>query len=108
MQPVAYMACALKTVISLTSCAVHLNGNRGVTGVLRGFDQFMNLVLDTTVDTKTKADIGMVVRPSPTPCSDTFLLHSFISMEGTWPVLIARDAAMRELQARLHMRVDSV
>jgi small nuclear ribonucleoprotein (snRNP)-like protein len=30
-------------------------------GVLRGFDQFMNLVLDGTVDTKTKADIGMVV-----------------------------------------------
>jgi len=33
-----------------------------VVGVLRGFDQFMNLVLDTTVDSKTKADIGMVVR----------------------------------------------
>ena len=31
-------------------------------GVLRGFDQFMNLVLDATVDNKTKADIGMVVR----------------------------------------------
>lgn len=38
-----------------------LNGNRAVVGVLRGFDQFMNLVLDTTVDSKTKADIGMVV-----------------------------------------------
>ena len=33
-------------------------------GVLRGFDQFMNLVLDGTVDTKTKADIGMVVSAS--------------------------------------------
>ena len=30
--------------------------------MLRGFDQFMNLVLDSTVDSKTKADIGMVVR----------------------------------------------
>jgi small nuclear ribonucleoprotein G len=40
---------------------IQLNGNRGVMGVLRGFDQFMNLVLDGTVDTKTKADIGMVV-----------------------------------------------
>jgi small nuclear ribonucleoprotein (snRNP)-like protein len=29
--------------------------------VLRGFDQFMNIVLDNTVDTKLKQDIGMVV-----------------------------------------------
>jgi LSM domain len=53
--------------------AVQLNGNRGVMGVLRGFDQFMNLVLDGTVDTKTKADIGMVVsfgvcHPHRRPC----------------------------------------
>ena len=27
-----------------------LNGNRHVTGVLRGFDQFMNLVLDETIE----------------------------------------------------------
>eukprot|EP00955_Chlamydomonas_euryale_P052868 355301-Chlamydomonas_euryale.AAC.4 len=42
--------------------AVTLNANRQVTGVLRGFDQFMNLVLDATVDEKMKTDIGMVVR----------------------------------------------
>ena len=30
--------------------AVKLNGNRTVTGVLRGFDQFMNLVLDETFE----------------------------------------------------------
>ena len=41
--------------------AVALNANRHVTGTLRGFDQFMNLVLDNTVDDKTKSDIGMVV-----------------------------------------------
>lgn len=41
--------------------AVKLNANRHVTGVLRGFDQFMNLVLDNTVDEKLKADLGMVV-----------------------------------------------
>lgn len=41
--------------------AVRLNGNRQVTGTLRGFDQFMNLVLDATVDDKLKVDIGMVV-----------------------------------------------
>ena len=38
-----------------------LNANRHVTGTLRGFDQFMNVVLDQTVDMKTKTDIGMVV-----------------------------------------------
>lgn len=41
--------------------AVTLNANRHVTGTLRGFDQFMNVVLDNTVDTKNKMDIGMVV-----------------------------------------------
>jgi small nuclear ribonucleoprotein G len=41
--------------------AVKLNANRQVTGILRGFDQFMNLVLDQTVDDKAKQDIGMVV-----------------------------------------------
>ncbi|CAD7704595.1 unnamed protein product [Ostreobium quekettii] len=41
--------------------SITLNGNRHVTGVLRGFDQFMNLVLDQTVDEKMKVDIGMVV-----------------------------------------------
>ena len=34
----------------LCAAAVKLNGNRTVTGVLRGFDQFMNLVLDETVE----------------------------------------------------------
>lgn len=38
-----------------------LNANRHVTGVLRGFDQFMNIVLDNAVDEKAKTDIGMVV-----------------------------------------------
>lgn len=42
--------------------AVTINQNRQVTGVLRGFDQFMNVVLDSTVDEKAKSDIGMVVR----------------------------------------------
>jgi len=41
-----------------------LNGNRKVTGTLRGFDPFMNLVVDDSVEeTKTgeKRNIGMVV-----------------------------------------------
>eukprot|EP00485_Elphidium_margaritaceum_P009085 CAMPEP_0202688290 /NCGR_PEP_ID=MMETSP1385-20130828/3818_1 /ASSEMBLY_ACC=CAM_ASM_000861 /TAXON_ID=933848 /ORGANISM="Elphidium margaritaceum" /LENGTH=78 /DNA_ID=CAMNT_0049343225 /DNA_START=94 /DNA_END=330 /DNA_ORIENTATION=+ len=43
---------------------VLLNGKREVNGVLRGFDQFMNLVLDDAqevVSAKEKNDIGVVV-----------------------------------------------
>eukprot|EP00200_Dunaliella_tertiolecta_P001804 CAMPEP_0202349970 /NCGR_PEP_ID=MMETSP1126-20121109/7236_1 /ASSEMBLY_ACC=CAM_ASM_000457 /TAXON_ID=3047 /ORGANISM="Dunaliella tertiolecta, Strain CCMP1320" /LENGTH=74 /DNA_ID=CAMNT_0048941861 /DNA_START=103 /DNA_END=327 /DNA_ORIENTATION=+ len=40
---------------------IAMNANRQITGTLRGFDQFMNLVLDGTVDVKNKVDIGMVV-----------------------------------------------
>lgn len=32
-----------------------------MTGVLRGFDQFLNIVLDGTVDEKSNQEIGMVV-----------------------------------------------
>ena len=41
--------------------SVKLNGNRHVTGTLRGYDQFLNLVLDGTVDEKEKVEVGMVV-----------------------------------------------
>ncbi|KAL6856279.1 hypothetical protein ACP4OV_019081 [Aristida adscensionis] len=42
---------------------VKLNANRVVIGTLRGFDQFMNLVVDNTVEVNgnEKNDIGMVV-----------------------------------------------
>jgi len=43
---------------------VKLNGGRSVNGILRGFDPFMNLVLDETIeDVKdgSKKNIGMVV-----------------------------------------------
>ncbi len=40
---------------------VKLNGNRKVTGTLRGFDQFLNIVLDESVDGTTKESMGMVV-----------------------------------------------
>ncbi|KAI5292440.1 Serine/threonine-protein kinase smg1, partial [Ascosphaera atra] len=42
---------------------VQLNGNRKVIGVLRGYDVFMNLVLDEAVEEKAggeKARLGMV------------------------------------------------
>ncbi len=43
--------------------AVKLNANRNVIGVLRGFDQFMNLVLDNTLEVNGNdtTEIGMVV-----------------------------------------------
>lgn len=44
--------------------SLQLNGNRKVTGVLRGFDPFMNIVLDETVEeisATEKHNIGMVV-----------------------------------------------
>ena len=44
--------------------ALKLNGSRHITGKLRGFDQFMNLVLDETVEhvsATERNDIGMVV-----------------------------------------------
>uniref|UniRef100_A0A8C4QXB8 Sm protein G n=1 Tax=Eptatretus burgeri TaxID=7764 RepID=A0A8C4QXB8_EPTBU len=43
---------------------VKLNGSRTVTGILRGFDPFMNLVVDETTESGpggTHIDIGMVV-----------------------------------------------
>ena len=42
---------------------LRLNGNRDVIGVLRGFDQFLNLVLDDAVNdtTSEKTPMGMVV-----------------------------------------------
>ena len=43
---------------------LQLNGNRKVTGVLRGYDPFMNIVLDDAVEeisASEKNHIGMVV-----------------------------------------------
>ena len=42
---------------------IQLNANRKVSGVLRGYDAFMNLVLDEAIEESaaTKPDIGMVV-----------------------------------------------
>ncbi|RAO72638.1 uncharacterized protein BHQ10_008650 [Talaromyces amestolkiae] len=43
---------------------VQLNGNRKVIGILRGYDVFMNLVLDDAVEEKAdggKDRLGMVV-----------------------------------------------
>eukprot|EP00240_Pyramimonas_obovata_P009274 CAMPEP_0118930214 /NCGR_PEP_ID=MMETSP1169-20130426/6973_1 /TAXON_ID=36882 /ORGANISM="Pyramimonas obovata, Strain CCMP722" /LENGTH=78 /DNA_ID=CAMNT_0006872537 /DNA_START=165 /DNA_END=401 /DNA_ORIENTATION=+ len=42
--------------------SIKLNANRHVVGVLRGYDAFMNLVLDETVEQgQEKHNLGMVV-----------------------------------------------
>jgi len=43
---------------------IKLNGNRKISGILRGYDQFMNLVIDNTVEEVSPSErneIGMVV-----------------------------------------------
>lgn len=52
----------------MTFCvAVKMNGGRHVQGILRGFDPFMNLVVDETLEMGPggqQNSIGMVVRTS--------------------------------------------
>lgn len=60
--------------------AVKLNGGRRVVGILRGFDPFMNMVIDESIEEckdGTKNNIGMVVS------CDGFLLI-FMIMRIKW------------------------
>lgn len=44
--------------------SLQLNGGRSISGILRGFDPFMNLVIDETIEEckdGSKNNIGMVV-----------------------------------------------
>lgn len=59
-----FIILGFNVVMLLRVIAVRLNGGRIVTGVLRGFDPFMNLVIDEAVEeckTGEKNEIGMVV-----------------------------------------------
>jgi len=50
--------------ILISNYAVKLNGGRRVVGILRGFDPFMNMVIDESIEEckdGTKNNIGMVV-----------------------------------------------
>jgi small nuclear ribonucleoprotein G len=52
-------------LIMLSYISVKLNGGRYVSGILRGFDPFMNLVIDESIEETReghKKNIGMVVR----------------------------------------------
>ena len=51
---------------------VQLNGNRKVIGILRGYDVFLNIVLDEAVEEKAGGErqrLGMVVCYSFTSCA---------------------------------------
>lgn len=41
---------------------LQVNGDRKITGILRGYDPFMNLVLDEAVDQTTQQPLGMIVK----------------------------------------------
>lgn len=48
--------------------SLHLNANRRVTGVLRGFDPFMNLVMDEAVEeprSRSETDSNNTITPVP-------------------------------------------
>lgn len=58
-----------------------LNGGRTVVGILRGFDPFMNVVIDETVEEcrdGTKNNIGMVVSNCIHSASQRFLLSTIL------------------------------
>ncbi|KAJ3226394.1 hypothetical protein HK099_004972 [Clydaea vesicula] len=74
---------------------IQLNGNRKVTGVLRGYDPFMNIVLDESqeiLEDNEKTEIGMVVirmsfatrpkRNSQRVIENYFLPSQLIELEG--------------------------
>ena len=59
---------------------IHLQGGRKVSGVLRGYDLFLNLVLDDALEETTPAQkhpIGTVVRTVCCLSSDTYALTYF-------------------------------
>lgn len=61
---ISYISVILSENCLLSLFPVKLNGGRQITGVLRGFDPFMNLVVDECIEeTKLgeKNQIGMVV-----------------------------------------------
>ena len=56
---------------------IHLQGGRKVSGTLRGYDLFLNLVLDDALEETTPAQkhpIGTVVRVS---CQSSNIMHVY-------------------------------
>lgn len=85
--------------------SIKLNAKRRVTGTLRGFDQFMNLVLADAIEEKSateRTEIGMVVRGVAQPacrlpsvvCSPT---HFFFRQ-------VIRGNSVVQMEALEHVR----
>lgn len=43
------------------SILLHINKNRKISGTLRGYDQFMNVVLEDAIDMSDRSSLGMIV-----------------------------------------------
>ncbi|CEL08346.1 Putative Small nuclear ribonucleoprotein [Aspergillus calidoustus] len=76
-----------------------LNGNRKVIGILRGYDVFMNIVLDDAVEEKQggeKVAIGMVVSAAElgTPILYPLVIHPF-ALRATNQLLFAHLQVIR-------------
>ncbi|GLH04283.1 Small nuclear ribonucleoprotein G [Gryllus bimaculatus] len=59
--------------------SLKLNGGRHVSGILRGFDPFMNLVVDETVEEckdGAKNNIGMVVSTSASVVNENLIIEN--------------------------------
>ncbi|KAE8718972.1 putative small nuclear ribonucleoprotein G [Hibiscus syriacus] len=76
---------------------IKLNANRMVVGTLRGFDQFMNLVVDNTVEVNgnEKTDIGMVVIRG----------NSVVTVEALEPVAECSDFRFFDWKCGTHLMV---
>jgi small nuclear ribonucleoprotein G len=82
--------------------AVRLNASRNVVGVLRGFDQFMNIVLDEAVEVlaaQEKHDIGMVV----SECGGAFRCCTLLDARASMHA--CRQAGMHASTSVLYVRV---
>ncbi|KAG0702248.1 hypothetical protein DFH29DRAFT_805207, partial [Suillus ampliporus] len=63
----------------------HLQGGRKVSGTLRGYDLFLNLVIDDALEESTPAQkhpIGMVVRSSMTLAGSSRLFTTIIYLHN--------------------------
>lgn len=64
-----------------------------VVGTLRGFDQFMNLVVDNTVEVNgdDKTDIGMVVSLFTPRITLSWVMYSYVTLDRYLPYSITFD-----------------
>ena len=78
--------------------AVKLNGNRHITGTLRGFDQFMNLVIDEAVEQALPRPHLARALPASTSCKHAHARARSGTFRALRPVRVVRRMA----RARRH------